>query len=162
MVITRNHDNQQNNQEENSSAILAEVRRELEKKVHLIPFAKKTKGYDKGSRGWRKSNITKKFTRREKALGKRVEKNNPGRTTEKSNHIQTAAEKNPDMSVGEQFPAGKSKMRHHVLSTTHVGSFLLLMKYWQPSCLLTGTTLHWTSMTTQQIWTSISMRMSLN
>jgi len=48
------------------------------KQAHLIPFAKKTKGHEKGSRGWRKSNITDKFTRREKAHGKRVEKNNLG------------------------------------------------------------------------------------
>ena len=115
----------------------------------MIPFEKKTKGYNKGLRGWRKSNKREKLVRTEKALGMMAEKNNPGQTAGKSSHSQTAEEKNPKMKVREKFPARKSEMRHHVSSMTNAGSFLLLMKYWLPSCLSTRTILHWTSTTTQ-------------
>jgi len=137
----------------------------------LIPFAKKTKGYDKGSRGWGKSNPIVKFTHREKALSKRIAEknlgwtagmNNPEWTTGKSSHNQMIGERNPTMNVEKKFLVGKSGMRHHVLTTTHVGIFLLLTKYWQPSCLPTRTNLHWTSMTAQQIRTNTLIRMSLS
>jgi len=165
MVTTRNnHDGQQANQEGNPSAILAEMRRELELMCKLREDDRLQREEERlrqagANNALREENkrLRQRLERIEKAQHSRNVHTEGDRSQPAKQPQPTVKGTSPSENVRQKLLARTIRTRHRdMLKIRQITNFPSPMTYWQPSCHPTGIIPRWISTMALRTRTSTS------